>query len=297
MQGVSSYSGIVDGAFWYILGISAVLLVGITIVMIWFAFRYSVKRNPNPAQIHGSVALETLWTVIPTLLVLSMFWYGWTGFKRMRDVPQEAMLVKVTARMWSWSFEYPDGRRSQELVVPVGRPVRLELHSKDVLHSFFVPAFRLKEDAVPGRTNHAWFQADKAGSYDLLCAEYCGDQHSKMLGTVRVLPDADYATWQANPPAMVTGPELLAAKGCTTCHSQDGSRMVGPSFKGLMGRKEVVVETDGESEVTVDEAYLRRSILEPKAQVVKGFDPVMPEQRDLLSNEELDEIIKVLQGL
>jgi cytochrome c oxidase subunit 2 len=297
MQGASSYSGIVDQAFWYILGISALLLVGITAVMIWFAVRYSRKRNPHPAQIHGSVLLETLWTVIPTFLVLSMFWYGWTGFKVMRKIPADAMPVKVTARMWSWSFEYADGRRSSELVVPLGRPVRLEIESRDVLHSFFVPAFRLKEDAVPGRTNKAWFQADRGGAYDLFCAEYCGDQHARMLSKVHVLPEAEFAVWRANPPALLRGPDLLAAKGCVTCHSLDGSRLIGPSFKGLPGRRTRVTSGGADREITADEAYLRRSILEPRADLVKGYDPVMPEQRDLLTDEELDEIIATLLGL
>ncbi|MFA7331566.1 MAG: cytochrome c oxidase subunit II [Candidatus Delongbacteria bacterium] len=297
MQGASSYAGLVDQAFWYILGVSALLLVGITAVMIGFAVRYSRKRNPNPSQIHGSVLLETLWTVIPTLLVLTMFWYGWTGFRVMRTVPADALPIKVTARMWSWSFEYPDGRKSPELVVPAGRPVKVLLESQDVIHSFFVPAFRVKEDAMPGRVNHAWFQSDKPGEYDLFCAEYCGDQHSRMLSKVRVLPAAEYAVWQANPPALLTGPDLLAAKGCTSCHSLDGSRLVGPSFKALAGRRETVTSGGVDKEISVDEAYVRRSILEPKADLVKGYDPVMPEQRSQLTDDELDEIVRTLLGL
>jgi len=297
MQGVSSYATLVDQAFWYILGISAVLLVGITAVMIYFAVRYSRKRNPVATQIHGSVALETLWTVIPTLLVLTMFYYGWTGFRVMRAVPEDAMPVKVTARMWSWNFTYPDGRQSPELVVPVGRPVKVELGSQDVIHSFYVPAFRIKEDATPGRVNHAWFQAEEPGEYDLFCAEYCGDQHAKMLTKVRVLPAAEYASWQASPPAQATGTALLAAKGCTSCHSLDGSRLVGPSFKALAGRKETVTSSGVDKEITVDEAYVRRSILEPKAEIVKGYDPVMPDQRGQLSDAEVEEIVRTLLGL
>lgn len=297
MQGASSYAGLVDQAFWYILGISAILLVGITAVMIYFALRYSRARNPKASQIHGSVLLETLWTVIPTLLVLSMFYYGWTGFRVMRDVPADALPIKVTARMWSWSFQYPDGRVSPELVVPAGQAVKVELESADVIHSFYVPAFRVKEDATPGRTNHAWFRSDKPGIYDLFCAEYCGDQHSRMLSKVRVLPAAEYALWRDNPPATLTGPDLLAAKGCTSCHSLDGSRLVGPSFKALAGRREAVTSGGVDKEITVDEAYVRRSILEPKADLVKGFDPVMPEQRGQLTDEELDEIVRTLLGL
>ncbi len=227
MQGASSYAGLVDQAFWYILGVSALLLVGITAVMIGFAVRYSRKRNPNQSQIHGSVLLK----------------------------------------------------------------------SQDVIHSFFVPAFRVKEDAMPGRVNHAWFQSDKPGEYDLFCAEYCGDQHSQMLSKVRVLPAAEYAVWQANPPTVLAGPDLLAAKGCTSCHSLDGSRLVGPSFKALAGRRETVTSNGVGKEITVDEAYVRRSILEPKADLVKDFDPVMPVQRSQLTDEELDEIVRTLLGL
>ena len=297
MQGVSSYATLVDQAFWYILGISAVLLVGITAVMIYFAVRYSRKRNPVATQIHGSVALETLWTVIPTLLVLTMFYYGWTGFRVMRAVPEDAMPVKVTARMWSWNFTYPDGRQSPELVVPVGRPVKVELESQDVIHSFYVPAFRIKQDVVPGRYTSMWFEATKPGEYHLFCAEYCGDQHAKMLTKVRVLPAAEYASWQASPPAQATGTALLAAKGCTSCHSLDGSRLVGPSFKALAGRKETVTAGGVDKEITVDEAYVRRSILEPKAEIVKGYDPVMPDQRGQLSDADVDEIVRTLLGL
>jgi len=292
MQGASTYSSIVDQAFWYILGVSALLLAGITATMIFFAVRYSRRRNPKAAQIHGSVALETLWTVVPTLLVLSMFWYGWTGFRQIRDIPADAMEVVVKARMWSWLFEYEDGRQSQELVVPAGRPVRLALESQDVIHSFFVPAFRLKEDCMPGRTNQAWFQADLPGEHDLFCAEYCGDQHSKMLSKVRVLAPADWAEWQASrPDPAALGAELLSLKGCVSCHTTDGSRLVGPSFKGLFGRRETVLRDGAEHEIVADEAYLRRSILDPGADVVKGYDDVMPSQRGLVTDEELAALV------
>lgn len=298
MQGASSYANLVDQAFWYILGVSGVLLIGITAAMIIFAVRYSRKRNPKASQIHGSVALEVLWTVIPTLLVLSMFWYGWTGFKVMRTVPEGAMKVTVTGRMWSWLFEYEDGRQSQQLVVPAGVPVSLALQSQDVIHSFYVPAFRLKEDCVPGRTNRAWFRADDPGEYDLFCAEYCGNLHSQMLGKVRVVEPAEYAAWQAErPDPAQQGAQLLQLKGCVSCHTTDGTRLVGPSFKGLFGRRETVLENGAEREIVADEDYLRRSMLEPGAQVVKGYDNVMPSQQGQVSEEELQAIVDVIKGL
>ena len=298
MNGASSYATLVDQAFWYILGISGVLLVGITAAMIYFSIRYSRKRNPKASQIHGSVALEVLWTVIPTLLVLSMFWYGWTGFRVMRTIPDGAMKVTVNGRMWSWLFEYEDGRQSDQLVVPAGVPVELALQSQDVIHSFYVPAFRLKEDCVPRRTNRAWFRADEPGEFDLFCAEYCGNLHSQMLGKVRVVEPAEYATWQAErPDPAQQGAQLLQLKGCVSCHSSDGTRLVGPSFKGLFGRRETVLENGVETEIVADEAYLARSILEPGAQVVKGYDNVMPSQQGLVSEEELQAIVDVLKGM
>jgi cytochrome c oxidase subunit 2 len=297
-MGASTYSSIVDQAFWYILGISAFLLFGITVVMIWFAIRYNHKRHKKAAQIEGSVALETLWTVIPTLLVLSMFWYGWTGFRQMRNIPEDAMQVKVIARMWSWLFEYEDGRQSSELVVPVGRPVKLNLTSQDVIHSFYVPAFRLKEDCVPGRTNKAWFEATREGDFDLFCAEYCGDQHAYMLSKVRAVEPAAFAQWQADrPDPAAQGEQLLAMKGCTACHTTDGTKMVGPSFKGIFGKQEAVLVDGAEKTITVDEEYLRRSILEPAAEIVKGYDNVMPSQQGLVSDEELEALINLIKGL
>lgn len=296
MTGASTYSGVVDNAFFFILGTSVVLLVGVTAVMIFFAVRYSRKRNPVASQIHGSVTLETIWTVIPTILVLIMFWYGWTGFRVMRDVPEGAMEVNVTARMWSWLFEYPGGQASAELVVPVDQPVKLNLRSEDVIHSFYVPAFRIKEDANPasraGKENYLWFQADKIGEYNIFCAEYCGDQHSKMLSKVRVLGAADYQSWLSNPRG---DQDILKLKGCMACHSLDGGKLVGPTFKGLFGRKEAVLSDGQERQIVADEAYIRKSISLPNADVVLGYQPVMPPQS--LTEEETVQIIERLRAL
>lgn len=297
-MGASTYSHIVDQTFWYILGISAFLLLGITVAMIYFAIRYSHKRHKKAAQIEGSILLETLWTVIPTLLVLSMFWYGWTGFRQMRNMPEDSMKVKVIARMWSWLFEYEDGRQSAELVVPVNTAVSLDLTSLDVIHSFYVPAFRLKEDCVPGRTNKAWFEATRTGDFDLFCAEYCGDQHAYMLSKVRSVSGEDFASWQAErPDPAAQGDQLFALKGCVACHSTDGTKMIGPSFKGLFGKTEIVLRDGVEVEITVDEDYLRKSIWEPNAEIVKGFEPVMPPQQGMMSDEELEALVQLIKEL
>jgi cytochrome c oxidase subunit 2 len=188
---------LVDDSFIFIIAISVILLVGITAAMIYFVFRYSEKNNPKPDQsITGSTTLEILWTVIPLFLVLAMFFYGYAGFKDMRNVPPNAMVVKVTGKMWFWHFEYDNKKTSDTLLyLPVGKDVKFELESVDVNHSFYVPAFRVKEDCIPGRTNYMWFHTSQVGTYDIECAEYCGLNHSYMLGKVIVLPENEYLAW------------------------------------------------------------------------------------------------------
>lgn len=187
----------VDSTFIFILAISVLLLVGVTAAMIYFVFRYSDKKNPKADQsITGSTTLEIAWTVIPLLLVLAMFFYGYEGFRQMRDIPPDAMVVKVTGKMWYWNFEYANGKKSDTLLyLPEGKNVKFELSSVDVNHSFFVSAFRVKEDCIPGRVNHMWFNATRVGTYDIECAEYCGLNHSYMLGKVIVLPEKEFNAW------------------------------------------------------------------------------------------------------
>jgi cytochrome c oxidase subunit 2 len=186
----------VDNEFIFIVAISVFFLLLITVAMIYFVIRYRKSKNPVASNITGNTTLEVLWTVIPLVLVLLIFYYGWAGFKTMRDIPPDALTVKVTARMWRWSFEYPNGKQSDSLLyVPVGKPIKCEIRSLDVNHSFYIPAYRTKEDAIPGRTNHMWFLPDKLGSYDILCAEYCGLNHSYMRGKVVVMSEHDFYEW------------------------------------------------------------------------------------------------------
>ncbi|MDX2474762.1 MAG: cytochrome c oxidase subunit II [Candidatus Krumholzibacteria bacterium] len=298
MNGASSYSGLVDNAFIFILGTSVLLLIGVTLAMIIMVVKYRRSKNPNPAQIEGSVTLETLWTVLPTILVLVMFYYGWAGFKVMRDIPDDAMPVTVTGQMWSWVFEYENGKQSTELIVPTGRNVKLNLESVDVIHSFFVPAFRLKEDCVPGRHNKAWFQSTRDGEFNIFCAEYCGERHSAMLSLVKSIPPREFDEWLGVDPGPPEGAQLLAIKGCTACHSLDGSKLIGPSFKGAYGRTETVL-TDGVArEIVVDDDYIRKSMLEPDADLVEGYPKgLMPPQGTLLKDADIDAIIEVLKEL
>ena len=193
---VSNFVSSVDGAFLFTLIVSVFFLVLITFLMIFFVIKYNRKRNPKAKNVHGNMALEILWTAIPTILVLLMFWYGWLGYSEQVNVPEDAMPINVTAQMWKWSFEYEDGRKTDSLYVPVNQPIKLILHSNDVNHSFFVPAFRLKKDVFPNRERIAWFIAKEICEYDIACAEYCGLNHSYMYSKIFVLSEQDFYDWQ-----------------------------------------------------------------------------------------------------
>lgn len=293
----------IDPVFMFLFGACLVLLLGITVAMVVFVVRYHRSRAPQPtSQIESSLWLEIVWTLLPTLLVLAMFWYGWKGYLVLRTVPQGALEVTATARMWSWSFTYANGTTSPRLYVPVGRPVKVNLVSTDVIHGFFLPAFRVKRDVVPGMANHAWFVADKPGTYDLFCSQYCGTGHSAMITTVEALPVKAFEEWLEHAAGggekktRIDGRKLAQEKGCLGCHSLDGSPGVGPSFKGIMGRSVTVVTKGAERTITVDEAYLRLAITEPAADVVKGFQPIMPVFADL-SKDELNALVEYLGGI
>jgi cytochrome c oxidase subunit 2 len=296
----------VDTAFIVILGISLFFLVTITAAMIYFVVRYNRKRNPKPKDVKDNTRLEILWTAIPTLLVIVMFWYGWIGYTPMRRIPEGALTIKATGRMWSWNFEYENGKQSEFLVVPVGKPVKLQLYSPDVLHSLYIPAFRIKEDVVPGINNVMWFQSDKPGEYDILCAEYCGLRHSYMLSKVIVKPLEEYLAWY-NAPADTSsaegveplGLQVLKRNACVSCHSQDGSVIVGPTFKGLWGSERTVTDESGKKiKLTADEQYIRNSIYEPNKHVVEGFNKgLMVSYKDAVTEEELKQIIEYLKTL
>ena len=288
----------VNSVFIFILGASLVLLLGITATMVWFVIRYHRSRAPEPtSRVDGNLWLETVWITLPVVLVMAMFWYGWAGYLTLRDVPKGALEVTATARMWSWDFTYANGRTSPKLYVPVGKPVVVNLVSLDVIHGFFLPAFRVKRDIVPGMKNFAWFVATKPGSYDLFCSQYCGTGHSAMISTVEALPEAEFTAWlQQTGGAEHAGKELLEKHGCFGCHSLDGTPKVGPTFKGIWGRPVTVLTGGKERTATVDEAYLRKSIMEPNAEVVKGFPAVMPSFAGVLKESDITAIIGFLRS-
>lgn len=297
-----------DAVFFFVFALSVVFLAFITGLMIYFVVRYSRRRNPRAEQIEGHVGLEIVWTVVPLVMFLAIFYYGWTNWQYMSQAPRDAMSVKVTARQWSWAFEYPNGKRSKVLFAPVDRPMRLEVRSLDVVHGFFVPAFRMKIDAVPTHANTTWFQATRLGSFDIECTVICGVDHSLMVSKVVVVPEAAFRAWyfggdDAPEPRPVAAPPeppgdpaeaLLAAKGCLACHSLDGKPMVGPTFKGMLGRREVVVRKGAERTLTVDEGRIRAAITDPGHPVVKGYPAAMPSTP--MTPPELDRVVAFLKA-
>ncbi len=291
----------VDPVFWFILGISAVMLIGITVVMIYFVIRYRRSRCPEPtSQNDGNLTLEVIWIVVPTIIVMAMFYYGWAAYLDLRNVPPDAMEVTATARMWSWDFEYDNGKHSDRLFVPAGKPVKVKLLSVDVLHSFFVPAFRVKRDTVPGMENQVWFVAKEEGSYDIFCAEYCGTGHADMITTVEAVAPAKFEEWLAGMDGSKEtekGRSLLAQHGCLGCHSLDGSKLVGPTFKGIGDRQVTVISDGKEQAIASDRDYVSRSITAPGAAVVKGYPPVMPSYEGKVPEQDLEEMVDYLMQI
>lgn len=286
----------VDETFAVILAIEVFLLFAVTAAMIFLVIRYRKKNNPRSENIEGGMLLEIAWTAIPTILVLIMFYIGLKSFILIRKVPEGAMTVQVTARQWSWQFTYANGKQSSTLTVPLGKPVKLVLRSQDVLHCLYIPAFRIKEDCVPGMETYLWFTAKETGSYDIFCTEYCGLGHSDMLSKVVVTPEKEFDEWYAGEGEKGgLGLTLLESRGCLGCHSMDGSKKIGPTFKGLYGSQVTVVTNGKERTVTSDEEYLRRSILEPGADIVKGYQNIMPSLP--VTKEELKAIIEYLETL
>jgi len=243
--------------------------------------------------------LEVIWTVVPVILVIPMFWFGFQGFRAMRDVPEDAMVVEVTGRMWDWSFRYENGKQTDKLYVPVHQAVKLVLHSLDVNHSFFIPAFRVKEDVIPGRENYLWFKPRSTGSANIFCAEYCGQSHSYMMTEVIVLEDDEFRVWLEQDSTDVDGPGavvLMDRVGCLACHSLDGTYDTGPTFLRLFGSTRFVMRDGARREVVADEEYLRRAILEPQFEYLVDFPPNMPSNSGL-TDDEVQEIVDFIMTL
>jgi cytochrome c oxidase subunit 2 len=296
------------------------LFFGLLIATLLVTFAIRFRRRPGdavPPPIHGSTPLELFWTIIPFGLAMVIFFWGALLFFEMARPPDNAHEVFVVGKQWMWKLQHIEGRREiNELHVPVGQAVKLTMTSEDVIHSFFVPAFRMKADVIPGRYTTTWFQATKVGEYHLFCSQYCGTEHSGMIGRVVVMEPADYQAWLSQPgeplvapaaggaiapgaaqPAAVSpaaaGEALFREKACMTCHQPQGGAL-GPSLVGIYGKP---VKLQDGSEVVVDDAYLRESILNPAAKIVAGFQPVMPTFQGQLNEEQILQLIQYIKSL
>ena len=293
----STMAARVDALYYFLLGVSGFFATLIAGSLVVFAVRFRRRPgNERPAPIHGSVALELIWTVIPFSLAMVMFFWGARVYVSLARPPDDALQVFVVGKQWMWKLQHLEGRREiNELHVPIGRAVKLIMTSEDVIHSFFVPAFRIKQDAIPGRYTTAWFEAIKPGTYHLFCAEYCGTEHSGMIGSVVVMDPAEYQAWLSGAPsnasAASAGAQLFEQLGCASCH-QNAPDARGPSLTGIFG-KPVKLQT-GET-VIADENYVRESILTPQAKVVAGFQPIMPTFQGLVSEEGLLQLIAFIK--
>jgi cytochrome c oxidase subunit 2 len=294
----STMAGRVDLLYFYLLSVSAFFTLAIWAVVLFYAVRYRRSKHPVPEPIEGSTRLEVAWTVIPLIISLSMFVWGASLFFSMNRPPRGALEIYAVGKQWMWKFEHVGGQREiNELHVPVGRDVRLNMISQDVIHSFYVPAFRVKQDVLPGRYTTIWFHATKVGRYHLFCAEYCGTKHSGMIGWVEVMEPAQYQSWLSGGAAggslAASGEKLFRDLSCNTCHSaESGAR--GPDLAGLFGRP---VELEGKSAVVADETYLRESIVDPRTKLVKGFQPIMPTFQGQISEEGLLQLVAYLKSL
>lgn len=302
-NGASNLAEGVDKAFLFIFIIAAIFIVGITSFMIWTVIHFSRKKGKEAKQFTGSIKLEVLWTVVPFILVMLMFWIGWKGFAPMRKVPADAMIITAVGRMWEWEFIYSDSLKSKELVLPINKAVKLELVSEDVNHSLFIPAFRVKEDVIPGYENYLWFTPNYIGDYEILCTEYCGLLHSAMVSKTRIVEQEEFDTWYqelitASYVPEAEGLTLLRGTGCLACHSLDGSKLVGPSFAGLYGSIRNVTEGNTEKTVTADEAYIISSIYDPNKEIVTGYARnLMQSYRDLLTIENIGVMTEYLKTI
>jgi cytochrome c oxidase subunit II len=298
-ESASTFAAEVDALYFFIVAVSAFFTLAVSAAVLVFAIRYRRRHAGEVgAHIEGSLPLELTWSIIPTIISMVMFIWGAKLFYEMRRPPAEAMQIYAVGKQWMWKFQHIGGQREiNELHVPAGQPIRVLVTSEDVLHDLYVPAFRTKIDAIPGRYSALWFQATKPGRYNIFCAEYCGTKHSGMIGTVVVMEPAQYQTWLAGGGSEGTmaerGAKLFQDLACNSCHLDSGQGR-GPSLKDIVGTQ---VELASGGTVTVDEAYLRESILNSQAKVVRGFTPLMPTFQGLISEEGLAALIEHIKSL
>jgi cytochrome c oxidase subunit 2 len=298
-EAASTMATRVDALYFFLLGLTAFFSLLIAGLITYYALKYR-RRSPRAigAQSHGNLLLELAWTAIPLLITMVIFVWGAGLYFAMSRPPDDAIDIYVVGKQWMWKFQHLDGQREiNELHVPAGRAVRLIATSEDVIHDWFVPAFRVKADVIPGRYVNIWFQATKPGRYHLFCAEYCGTKHSGMTGEVVVMKPRDYQVWlsggQTGGTLASAGERLFVDLACNTCHRPD-SQGRGPVLDGLIGR--TVKLQSGES-IVADEAYIRESILNPSAKITAGYQPIMPTFQGLVTEEQVLQIIEYVKSL
>ena len=295
----STVAGQVDALFLFLVAVTVFFSGLIFLLVLVFAIKYRRRSEAErPKAIHGSLLLEALWTVVPLGIALVIFVWGAYLYFVISRPPAAAMEVYVVGKQWMWKLQHPTGQREiNELHIPIHRPVKLTMTSEDVIHSFYVPAFRVKADVVPGKYTSVWFEATKTGEYHLFCSEYCGTSHAVMGGRIVVMEPAEYERWLAGgvgeESLPAAGEKLFGRLGCSTCHRSDGSGR-GPSLVGKFGRTEKL--TSGET-ISVDESYLRESILNPQAKIVAGYPPIMPTFKGLVTEDQLVQLLAYLKSL
>jgi cytochrome c oxidase subunit 2 len=294
----STLAGHVDALYFFLTAVSAFFSVLIAVMIVVFAVRYRKSRHPEAVQIEGSLMLELTWTFIPLAIAMVMFgWGSWVYFQQTR-APRGAMEVYIVGKQWMWKAQHIEGAREiNQLHVPTNRNVKLIMTSQDVIHSFYIPAFRIKADVLPGRYTSTWFNATKPGRYHLFCAEYCGTQHSGMIGEIVVMEPAAYEEWLAGGTGegslSANGQKLFQELGCATCHRSD-TQGRGPNLVGVFGKQ--VLLNDGRT-VVADESYIRESILNPGTKVVSGFTPIMPTFEGQVTEESLIALVTYIKSL
>jgi cytochrome c oxidase subunit II len=298
-QQASEQAATIDALYFFLVAVSAFFTLLIAVLVTVFAIKFRRRHDTEIGYaIHGSLALELLWTFIPLGITMVMFVWGAQVFFHMTRAPKGAMEIYVVGKQWMWKAQHMSGASEiNELHVPVGQPVKLTMGSEDVIHSFFIPAFRTKADVIPGRYNTMWFTATKPGTYHIFCTQYCGTKHSAMIGTVTALAPEAYQAWLSGGAATGTmaekGAKLFADLSCNTCHL-DNAQGRGPVLKGIYGKQALL--TTGQT-VAVDDAYIRESVLNPQAKIVAGFQPMMPTFQGLVTEEQLLQLIAYVKSL
>ncbi len=295
----STMAARVDALFYFLVAVTVFFAALIFFMIVVFAVKYRRRsENERPRPIEGNFWLEILWSAIPLGLTMVMFVWGAIIYFDIYNPPDDALEISVVGRQWMWKAQHPTGQSEiNELHVPVGQAVKLMMTSEDVIHDVFLPAFRVKQDVLPGRYTTLWFQATKAGEYPLFCSQYCGTQHSGMVGRVVVLEPAEFEKWLSGAATGLSmidqGASLFKRFGCETCHGAGGTSQ-GPSLAGLFGK---TVKLQGGTTVTADENYIRESILDPRAKIVAGYQPIMPTFKGLVSEEGLLQLIAYIKSL